>query len=70
LYNHLEDPNEWKNLANDKDYISLKDELKSYLPKEEQATVTDHISAWSVEGADKAKFRIKKIKTNKKKNKN
>ena len=70
LYNHLEDPNEWKNLANNEAYSSLKDELKSYLPKEEQATVTDHISAWSVEGADKAKFRIKKIKTNKKKNKN
>ncbi len=69
LYNHLEDPNEWKNLANDEAFSTLKDELKSYLPKEEQTTVTDHISVWSVEGADKAKFRGENNKTNKKKKK-
>ena len=69
LYNHLEDPNEWKNLANDEAYTSLKNELKSHLPKEEQATVTDYLSIWSVEGADKSKYRGKNNNTNQKKKK-
>jgi arylsulfatase A-like enzyme len=33
LYDHENDPNEWKNLANDPDYEAVKKELRAYLPK-------------------------------------
>jgi len=62
LYNHNEDPNEWNNLANDSNYASVKDELKGNLPKNEKEMVSDYLSIWSIEGADKAKYRGKKNK--------
>jgi arylsulfatase A-like enzyme len=62
LYNHKEDPNEWKNLASDVNYDSLKSELKTQLPKEEKPMVSDYLSIWSIEGADKSKYRGKKSK--------
>ncbi|KJF45279.1 sulfatase [Draconibacterium sediminis] len=33
LYNHENDPLEWKNLANDPQFNSVKNEMKKYLPK-------------------------------------
>jgi len=62
LYNHNEDPNEWNNLANDASYESLKSDLKAHLPKQEKEMVSDYLSIWSIEGADKAKYRGKKKK--------
>ena len=62
MYNHKEDPNEWKNLASDVTYDSLKSELKDHLPKQEKEMVSDYLSIWSIEGADKAKYRGKKNK--------
>jgi arylsulfatase A-like enzyme len=62
LYNHKVDPNEWKNLASDVEYLSLKNELASHLPKNEKEMVSDYLSIWSIEGADKAKYRSKKNK--------
>ena len=34
LYDHLSDPNEWKNLASNIDYKKIKKQMKKYLPKE------------------------------------
>ncbi|PCI35296.1 MAG: iduronate sulfatase [Flavobacteriaceae bacterium] len=67
LYNHYNDPNEWKNLANDTNYKSLKNELKGHLPTQEKEMVSDFVSKWSVEGADKSNYKTKKKKTKKKK---
>jgi len=62
LYNHNNDPNEWTNLANNPNYESLKNDLKGHLPKEEKEMVSDYLSIWSIEGADKSKYRGKKSK--------
>lgn len=69
LYNHDDDPNEWKNLASDTKFTVLKNELKALLPKQEEAMVEDHVSKWSVEGADKSKYRSKNQNPEKKKSK-
>jgi len=60
LYNHDEDPNEWKNLASDDNYESVKSELKAHLPKQEKEMISDFVSKWSVEGADKSTYKNKK----------
>ena len=62
LYNHKTDPNEWKNLAADTNYDTLKKELNSHLPKQEKPMVSDYVNDWSVEGADKAEYRGKNKK--------
>ena len=62
LYNHLNDPNEWNNLANDIEFTELKTELKAHLPQHEKPMVEDYVSKWSVEGADKSKYRQKNKK--------
>ncbi len=66
LYDHTNDPNEWSNLANASELQELKNELKSYLPKNEKPMVTEHVNVWSIEGADKAKYRGKPVKQEKK----
>jgi len=78
LYDHTTDPNEWNNLAKDKEYDALKTKLKSQLPQNEKPMVEDFVNIWSIEGADRSKFRDnkaapktdskKKKKTKKKKN--
>lgn len=60
LYDHTKDPNEWNNLANNGTYADLKKSLKVHLPKNEKPMVVDFVNPWSVEGADKAKYRGKK----------
>jgi arylsulfatase A-like enzyme len=57
LYNHEEDPNEWNNLANISGYEKVKKELSPYIPKKEKMMIPDYVSKWSIEGADKAKYR-------------
>jgi len=77
LYNHTNDPNEWTNLAKDPNYATIKNNMKAQLPKNEKPMVTDFVSPWSVEGADRDKYRgknavktseTKKDKKKKKKN--
>ncbi|MDT0551843.1 sulfatase [Urechidicola vernalis] len=62
LYDHTADPNEWNNLAKDENQAELIKELKSHLPKNEHPMISDFVSPWSVEGADKAKYRGKNKK--------
>jgi len=40
----------------------LKTELKAHLPQHEKPMVEDYVSKWSVEGADKSKYRQKNKK--------
>ncbi|AWB68890.1 sulfatase [Saccharobesus litoralis] len=37
LYDHKTDPNEWHNIANNKDYQGIKDQLSQHLPRENAA---------------------------------
>jgi hypothetical protein len=37
LYDHSEDPNEWKNLASDPKFAQVKADLAKWLPKENHA---------------------------------
>lgn len=59
LYNHEIDSNEWKNLAKQEDYATVKSELKGYLPNHEEPLFADFLSMWSIEGADKATYKSK-----------
>jgi arylsulfatase A-like enzyme len=72
LYNHKVDPNEWKNLASDATYESLKNQLNKSLPKQEKPmVVSESLNVWSIEGADKEDYRGNNSNSanNKKKNK-
>lgn len=62
LYDHQNDPNEWKNLASDVNSETIKQELSAHLPKNEKPMVSDYVSKWSVEGADKSEYRPKNKK--------
>jgi len=61
LYNHKNDINEHTNLANNAQHQKIKNKLKSHLPKNEKPMVSDFLSKWSVEGADKAKYKGKSV---------
>lgn len=69
LYDHQDDPNEWKNLAKDVKFEAVKKELSSHLPSGEKPMVSDFVSPWSIEGADKAAYKKKQGTTEKKKKK-
>ncbi|MCA0932480.1 sulfatase [Lutimonas saemankumensis] len=66
LYDHQNDPNEWKNLAKDEKFEVVKQELSAYLPSVEEPMVSDFVSPWSIEGADKAAYKKKKGTSHKK----
>ena len=52
LYNHSSDPQEWKNLANDESLVTKKNELATFLPRNEASLVKTGISLWNVVDAD------------------
>ncbi len=60
LYNHQSDANEWYNLANDSQYLKVKEMLAARLPKQDAETIQQYISPWSVYGVDKEKWKTKK----------
>jgi len=66
LYNHQNDPNEWKNLISDTGSADLKIELSAYLPIDEKPMVNVAVTPWSIEGADKAAYKKKQGKSKKK----
>ena len=55
LYYHKNDPNEWRNLANNSSCDSIKESLKNMLPIKEAATVYDFVRPWSLVGSDRNK---------------
>ncbi|NDV61497.1 sulfatase [Puniceicoccales bacterium CK1056] len=48
LYAHLDDPDEWTNLADNPDFASVKERMSAFLPKEEAPLWTDEIQEWSI----------------------
>ena len=56
LYSHVNDANEWHNLANKPEFEAKKKELAEFLPKNEAPTIEELVAPWSVVGADKAKL--------------
>lgn len=57
LYDHTMDENEWRNLATDPEYQSIKQELNSYLPEHGVPLIEEGIQVWSIEGADKERLK-------------
>ncbi|MEO1528700.1 MAG: sulfatase [Planctomycetota bacterium] len=53
LYDHASDPNEWHNLAEEKQHAATKAELASHLPKDETPLVREGISLWNIIDADR-----------------
>ncbi|MFT6784010.1 MAG: hypothetical protein ACJA1A_003952, partial [Saprospiraceae bacterium] len=52
LYDHENDPNEWDNLANNDQYIQVKNVLKKYLPSSEAPLVLEGKALHNVVDAD------------------
>ena len=48
LYSHVDDPDEWTNLANDPNYSAVKQKLASYVPVKEAPIVMEGLEGWSV----------------------
>jgi arylsulfatase A-like enzyme len=61
LYDHVSDPQEWNNLAEDARYTDRKQELATYLPKNEAPLVKTGVALWNVTDADRPE-RMKKFR--------
>lgn len=61
LYDHSNDPNEWKNLADDSAYATIKSQLSNQLPDKEAPLVKQGIALWNVIDADQPQ-KLKKFK--------
>ncbi len=53
LYNHSSDPQEWNNLADSPEYEATKQELATFLPKNEAPLLRQGIALWNVNDADR-----------------
>jgi arylsulfatase A-like enzyme len=62
LYHHADDPQEWKNLADDESLLEKKQQLASYLPKTEAPIVTKGRALWNVIDADQPE-KLKQFKS-------
>ncbi|ANQ52469.1 sulfatase [Flammeovirga sp. MY04] len=62
LYNHLNDKNEWHNVVDKSQYQEIKNELKTYLPKDEAPMIKEYVNPWSVEGENREEYRPVKQK--------
>ncbi len=62
LYNHENDPNEWDNLAEQEQFVQIKDEMKKYLPSNEAPLVLQGKTIHNVVDADQPSLeRFKRI---------
>ncbi|MDA7933026.1 sulfatase-like hydrolase/transferase, partial [Mariniblastus sp.] len=57
LYDHRNDPNEWNNLAESPEAVSIKKKLTEFLPKNEAPLVQTGISLWNSVDADRPEKR-------------
>ena len=61
LYNHASDPQEWNNLADDPQHAQTKYKLAEFLPTNEAPLISEGVTLWNVNDADRPK-RMKKFK--------
>jgi arylsulfatase A-like enzyme len=61
LYDHANDPQEWKNLADDPQFAANKNELSNFLPGNESPLVKEGVALWNVIDADRPE-KLKRFK--------